>query len=120
MKEELKITVEKKEETPPCAVFRIKGYLQANTLDQFSSAVESVLNEGIYRLVFDCEDVAFASSAAFGEMLNILGTVEDHNGRMVMTRLSLPVAEVFELMDFYDIFPVRDSIEEALSEVRKA
>ncbi|MDD5067733.1 MAG: STAS domain-containing protein [bacterium] len=117
MKEALKIRIEKSETKPPVAVFYLQGYLQANTLEQFTQTIDSVLDEGIYHLIFFCNDIAFASSAAFGELLNILDKVEQHDGRLVMCCLSLPVAEVFDLLDFYDIFVVTNTIEEALQKI---
>ncbi|MBN1899309.1 MAG: STAS domain-containing protein [Spirochaetes bacterium] len=118
MEEALNITVEKREGDPAFVIFHLDGYLQANTLGQFEAIVESVLDQKIVNVIFDCKDVAFASSAALGSFMTIFERTEKENGKMIMASLSPPLAEVFELLDFYDIFIVVDSIQKAIDLVQ--
>lgn len=115
MTEELNIRLEKREGSPVVMVIHLEGYLQANTLEKFKASMDSIFEQGIFNVVFNCENIKFASSAALGALMSILDEIENRDGQMVMAKLSPPIEEVFELLDFYDIFPVTQSIDEALS-----
>ncbi|MBU1077428.1 MAG: STAS domain-containing protein [Spirochaetes bacterium] len=113
--EELTIYIDKKETPEKIWIFYLNGYLQANTLEEFKNNVESAFREGIYNIIFDCHKIKFASSAALGALISFLDEVEKNNGKLIMVDLSEPIADVFELLEFFDIFPTVDTIEEALS-----
>lgn len=114
MSEELNIRIEKKDGPPAIIIFYLEGYLQANTLQIFKDNVQIAFNEGIYNIIFHCEEIKFISSAALGSLMSFLDEVEDNNGKIVMVSLSAPMVDVFEILEFYDVFPVTDSVEQAL------
>ncbi len=105
-------------ESPPgrdICIFELEGSLQANTLQNFKDTVNPVINRGKKNVVFCCGKLIFASSAALGALMGVLDKVEAMGGKVVMVSLTEPVAEVFELLDFFDVFPVFKAVDEAIS-----
>jgi anti-sigma B factor antagonist len=96
-------------------LFELEGSLQANTLSVFEETVNPVIAEGKKNIIFDCAKMVFASSSALGALMGVLIKVKAMGGKVVMANLCGPVAEVFELLDFSDVFPLCLSVDEAVS-----
>jgi anti-anti-sigma factor len=95
--------------------FELEGSFEAPALQVFKEKVYLALEEGKKNVIFECTKMIFAGSAALGCLMGLMNKVKERGGEIVMVDLTDRVAEVFSLLDLFDVFPVFKSVEEAVS-----
>ncbi len=88
-------------------VLELKGYLDAHTAPKLEEAFQGLLKTERYRIVVNCKDLSYISSAGLGVFMAFIEDVRKNKGDIKLTNLSPKVYNVFDLLGFpllYEIF----------------
>ena len=110
----LEMKIQRVDAIEGCVVIRPKGGIDAYNTEAFRKQVLKVVEEGSSRLVFDCAEVPYMSSAAVGTCTIFLKQVKTRRGSMAMANLQPRVREVIQLLGFTNYLNVVDTLEDAL------
>lgn len=100
---EFKVTIR---ETKTVHVLELWGYLDAHTAPILEEAFQKMLNNGRYRIIVNCRDLTYISSAGLGVFMAYIEDVRANNGDIKMSNMSPKVFNIFDLLGFpmlYDI-----------------
>jgi len=89
------------------SVLELKGYLDAHTAPKLEEAFTHLLNNARYRIVVNCKDLSYISSAGLGVFMAYIEDVRKNAGDIKLTNMSPKVYNVFDLLGFpllYEIF----------------
>jgi len=95
-------------ETENVHVLELKGYLDAHTAPKLEEAFQALLKDERYRIVVNCRDLSYISSAGLGVFMAFIEDVRSHQGDIKLSNLSSKVFNVLDLLGFpllYDIVP---------------
>jgi anti-sigma B factor antagonist len=88
-------------------VLDLKGYLDAHTAPKLEEAFTNLLNARQYRIVVNCKDLSYISSAGLGVFMAYIEDVRKQKGDIKLSNMSPKVYNVFDLLGFpllYEIF----------------
>jgi anti-anti-sigma factor len=105
-----------KEQRDSWLVVHLNGRLDADTTAEFSSALAECLDTGSTRIVVNCKDLAYISSAGLRGMLNLAKKLAAAKGKLHFCGLSGMVKEVFDISGFTDVFVIKDDVDAACQE----
>lgn len=89
-----------------CVVIRIAGYVDAHTAPQFESAVQGEVGAGRNRLIVDCANLNYISSAGLGVFMSFIEEVREAGGDIKISGLPPKVRHTFEILGFHEIFDI--------------
>lgn len=96
-------------------VARLKGdHLDASTVEDFKSAAEPVLDNGL-KIVFDMGSLSFVDSSGIGAIISCLRKINARGGDLKLCCLSRPVRSLFELVRLHRIFEIFETRDEAIA-----
>jgi anti-sigma B factor antagonist len=102
----------------------ISGRVDHSTAADFESVLNNLLDELFkssgQNLVVDLTNVEFVSSAGLRILLNATKTIKGQSGKLVVANPNSIVREVITISKFDLVFPVHDSVKEALLDVSPA
>lgn len=105
-------------ETPSdIAVVRPQGRLDSATSPAFEVTVLERIDGGSRRLVLDLSDVGYISSAGLRVILAAGKKLRATQGKLVLCGLREEVRGVFEMSGFLELFPVTQTVEEAIAQL---
>ena len=96
-------------------IVALTGPVGVNTYEKLDETLSGLFAEGQYRLILDMARVDYVSSSGAGVLLNAMTQCADHGGRLVLTRVSISVWEVFELLQLENVLPVAATLPAAIS-----
>ncbi len=88
-------------------VLDLKGYLDAHTAPKLEEAFSSLLSSSRFRIVVNCKDLSYISSAGLGVFMAYIEDVRKNQGDIKLSNMSAKVYNVFDLLGFpllYEIF----------------
>lgn len=88
-------------------VLELKGYLDAHTAPKLEEAFQSLLESRRFRIVVNCRELSYISSAGLGVFMAFIEDVRKNDGDIKLTNMSPKVYNVFDLLGFpllYEIF----------------
>jgi anti-sigma B factor antagonist len=89
------------------SILELKGYLDAHTAPKLEEAFQGLLKSQRYRIVVNCRDLSYISSAGLGVFMAFIEDVRNNKGDIKLTNMSPKVYNVFDLLGFpllYEIF----------------
>jgi anti-sigma B factor antagonist len=87
-------------------VLDLKGYLDAHTAPDLEKAFQDLLEGKKYRIIVNCKDLTYISSAGLGVFMAYIEDVRKNQGDIKLSNMSPKVFNVFDLLGFpllYDI-----------------
>ncbi len=93
-------------ETKDVNVLEIKGYLDAHTAPKLEDAFQGLLKSSKYKIVVNCKDLSYISSAGLGVFMAFVEDVRKNKGDIKLSNMSPKVFNIFDLLGFpllYDI-----------------
>jgi anti-sigma B factor antagonist len=93
-------------------ILALDGYLDAHTAPQFEKAIEEEFGAGRHRLVVDCSQLTYISSAGLGVFMSFIEEIREAGGDIKLSGIVPKVYQVFEVLGFpalFDIVPDVDS-----------
>jgi anti-sigma B factor antagonist len=84
----------------------LEGYLDAHTAPAFEKAVQQEIDAGNMRLIADCTNLTYISSAGLGVFMSFIEDIRAAGGDLKICGLQPKVAQVFEVLGFESIFEI--------------
>ncbi len=91
----------------------LDGRLNSTTSSRLEKQIKAWVRSGSQKLLFDCENLSYISSAGLRVLLTGAKLVQKKQGQLVLCKLSPNVREVFEVSGFIDIIGVYDDLSQA-------
>ncbi len=91
----------------PVHVLELKGYLDAHTAPKLEETFQDLINKGHHKIVVNCNDLSYISSAGLGVFMAFVEDVREQKGDIKFSNMSQKVYNVFDLLGFpllYEIF----------------
>lgn len=90
-----------------------QGFLDAHTAPEFEGELRKAIDSGRVRIVVNCKDLDYISSAGLGVFMGCIEDVRDRDGDIKISNLTPKVYHVFELLGFHQLYDLSESEEEA-------
>ncbi len=90
------------------ALIRLSGTAGHGVVREIQEVIQPLLAQGKKKLIFDCSQIEFFNSAAFGYLINLSDSLRDAGGAVALCRVPLNVQVAFNylgLKDFFEFFP---------------
>lgn len=90
------------------AVLEPAGFINAHTVRQFEESMERLVAEGRFRILLNCRELAYISSAGLGAIMGLIETVRSNGGDILLCDLQEGVFAIFDTLGFtqlYKVFP---------------
>jgi len=99
-----------------CDLVSAKGRVDSFTAPQLSDAIESLTNEGRYKITLDMSGVEFMSSAGLRVLINTQKTCKRFNrGEVVLACVPQRIFEALDMAGFVPLFRFFDNITAAVA-----
>lgn len=108
---ELEILKEKKGEI---TIMNIKGAINAHTVNEFEKALEQCVSNREFKLLINCKELDYISSAGLGALMGVIETIKTNGGDIKLCNTSNSVYRVFDILGFTELFQIFNSLEEGL------
>ncbi len=102
------------------SVLELKGYLDAHTAPELESAFQRLLQNSRYRIVVNCRDLSYISSAGLGVFMAFIEDVRKNKGDIKLTNMSPKVYNVFDLLGFPILYEIYKDESEAIKRFNEA
>jgi anti-anti-sigma factor len=99
---------------PPVKVVKVKGQLDAHTFPTLQQKLEVLLREKDPRLVLDCQNLEYISSAGLGVLKKMVREFRGKGGDIRLAALSDKIDNVMNLLGFSQVIRVFDGLDEAV------
>jgi anti-sigma B factor antagonist len=96
-------------------VLELRGYLDAHTAPRFEAAVEEELRAGRAKLVVDCSELDYISSAGLGVFMTFIDEARSAGGDIKLAAIQPKVYQIFDVLGFPALFDIQPTVESAVS-----
>ncbi len=96
-------------------VLGLRGYLDAHTAPRFEAAVEEELRAGRPRLVADCSELDYISSAGLGVFMTFIDEARAAGGDIKLAAIQPKVYQIFDVLGFPALFDILPTVEGAVA-----
>lgn len=94
-------------------ILTLNGFLDAHTAPEFEKVVQQEFDAGNIRLIVDCGELTYISSAGLGVFMSFIEDIRDAKGDLKICNLTPKVAQVFEILGFSSIFDMMPTVDDA-------
>lgn len=98
-------------------IIKVEGDVDAASSIYLDKAISDALSRGQKRILIDCNQLDYISSAGLGVFMSYIQDFENSDSRFVLFGLSDRVAGVFEILGLDQLLTIVNSKEEALIRV---
>ncbi len=95
-------------------IVEVRGRMDALSSPEFEKACLEWIGQGESRLIVNFEGLEYISSAGLRSILVVGKKLKSAGGNLVFSSLSANVAHVFSIAGLGAMFPVHESLEQAL------
>lgn len=110
----IKIDLEKVEDV---LVIKLAGYIDTYNSNFFMKQMNKVLENGFYKIVFDCANISYISSTGIGSFTAVLKIAKARGGELAFYGMLPKVYEIFSLLGFSQFFRIVETKEDAIAYV---
>jgi anti-sigma B factor antagonist len=96
-------------------VLDLKGYLDAHTAPKLEEVFQGLLDNAQYRIVVNCRDLSYISSAGLGVFMAFIEDVRKHEGDIKLSNMNPKVFDIFDLLGFPLLYDIVKEEQEAIS-----
>ncbi len=112
MAQDLEIHVEERE---PATLVHLHGALTFNTGARLRDRIRELVADGKRKIALGLEGVNRIDSAGLGELVAAYTAVTSDGGKLALVQPSRKVADLLQVTQLITVFPVFDSVDEALA-----
>lgn len=94
-------------------VIRVKGEVDASSSIELDNAMKAAVQSGHQRVMIDCTELEYISSAGLGVFMSYLEEIKQKNISLVIFGLHSKVEHVFEILGLHQLLEIRDTRVEA-------
>ena len=98
-------------------IVTIDGRLDAANAPVAEDEIKKALGEEQNRLLFDLSELEYLSSGGLRVILGAAMEIRRREGKVALAALKEYVYEIFEISGFNAMIPIKDTLEEGLTEV---
>lgn len=109
---DFKITIRERDDN--IHVMELKGYLDAHTTPILEDAFQNLLNDKKFRIVINCKDLSYISSAGLGVFMAFIEDVREGNGDIKMSNMTPKVFNIFDLLGFPMLYEIVQDEDDAV------
>ena len=92
----------------------VKGFLDANTFEDFDQALNQLFEDSIYKIAVDFSALEYVSSAGAGVLIGASSIARENDGEIVIVGAKGEVREVFELLGITKLFKIVRNMQKGL------
>jgi len=100
---------------PGVPLVHLRGEIDLHTCPDLRAALQRLMEDGKYRIVLDMADVPYLDSAALGVLVDAVRRARESGGGLYLAQVMTFVRRAFEITRLIRIFPVYDTVEEAVA-----
>lgn len=94
-----------------CDMIKIRGRIDSSTAAQLSDALDSVIDQGRFKIVIDMSDVEYMSSAGLRVLIGAQKSCKRYNrGEIVLALVPKRIYDALELAGFVPLFRFHDDL----------
>lgn len=94
-------------------ILSLDGFLDAHTAPEFENSVQREIEAGNVKLIADCGNLIYISSAGLGVFMSFIEEMREAGGDLKICNLGPKVGQTFEILGFNSIFDIVPTVEEA-------
>src|SRR5512137_2710662 len=87
-------------------ILELKGYLDAHTAPKLEEAFQNLLRTERYKIVVNCRELSYISSAGLGVFMAFIEDVRKNRGDIKLTNMTPKVYNVFDLLGFPILYEI--------------
>lgn len=96
-------------------VLNISGRLDISNQETFEAEIENAFQDDFSKLIIDCLNLSFISSAGLRVFMKALKLSTSSNRKLVISSLTPVTKKIFEITGYDNIFEIAGTKEEALN-----
>lgn len=93
----------------------IKGQVDASSAIKLEKVIQEAFDARHYRIVFDCIELEYISSAGLGVFISFLEDFREVNGNFVFCNMQKNVLDTFQILGLHQILDILPSETEAVA-----
>src|SRR6266850_3992417 len=101
-------------------VLDLKGYLDAHTAPELEKAFQNLLDGKKYKIIVNCKDLTYISSAGLGVFMAYIEDVRKNSGDIKLSNMTPKVYNVFDLLGFPLLYDITKDEMEAIGKFKAA
>lgn len=110
-------TTTKHERYPTVIIFDVTGKLDSTTSKFLLECIEGYIERGETKLVLDCSELKYISSAGLESFIQTRKRLKVHGGTFAIAGVQGIVAEAIKLVHFDRLFSIFPTVDEAAAHV---
>ena len=107
--------IEKKQDG--ICILTLQGRLDASSSSEFREKILQIIEDGTNRVILDCENLEYISSAGLRVVLEATKEIKRNDGKIMLCALQDYIKELFEVAQFDAFLPIGDTLEEAIKTI---
>lgn len=100
-----------------CDLLNVKGRVDSETAGLLGEALDSIMGEGVFRVVVDMSNVTFVSSKGWWVLITAQKACKRHKGEVVMVNLDPRIRKSLETVGMGAFFRIFDEPAEAVGTI---
>lgn len=96
------------ESTGDVRIVHVKGKVTFEYCPAFQKHLDSILDEGVRRIVIDFKEVPFIDSSGIGEVLRLFKKMKDSNGEIVLANPNRKLRDLFSMYRFNQFMKITE------------
>ena len=96
-------------------VLVLYGAINVNTFYKLEQSINELYRAGKYNILIDVSNVRYVSSAGAGVLMNAYLQAQEHNGKMILIKLSPGIRDVLDLLNLQHVIPTAEDAKSALA-----
>lgn len=92
---------------------QLHGYLDAYTAPQLDAMLGGLVEQGITRIIIDCAELEYISSAGLGVFMAHIEPLRVTGGDLKVCSLNERIATIMEMLGFQHIFQITENLGQA-------
>jgi anti-sigma B factor antagonist len=101
-------------------ILQCEGYLNFDTYEYVKNILARLFRSGIYKIVFDLQEVKYVSSSGWSVFLGPLETTRSSGGDLKLAAMPEQVKFVFDALELENIIKLYDTVEDAVKAFKKS
>jgi anti-sigma B factor antagonist len=92
-----------------------RGFINAHTVRVFDGAIQKTTARRRYKIVVNCEELAYIASAGLGAMMGAIEEIRSNGGDLRLASLNETVQNIFDILGFNHLYRTYASEAEAIA-----
>jgi anti-sigma B factor antagonist len=102
----------------PVNFLTFSGKITSDNIFDLNSKVKAIFENGVYDCILDISELDYINSTGIALLLTIARTVEQNRGKMLLTKPTQFVQELFDMTDLSGRFAIAGSLDDAREKFR--